>query len=93
MMGLFDPVTNIQEAKRYVTLLADVELDYHFDDNALDCLHDRVGHLMAIEIGVRVDELRKLDLDWGEHGCAIGYMVYILDQMGAEELKRIELGE
>ena len=69
---------NIKKAKDYIFKLHKNNLAFHFDDGAVDCLYkNNVCSLKeAKRIDRNLDEIYKADLDWGEHNCPIGYLLF-----------------
>ena len=83
------PVTNRQEAEAFIRRLHELELMYHFDDGAVDCLHGttiRGVPLCTLEEAVAIDQrVSECYAAWEASGadmmndCPIGYSLEIMD--------------
>jgi len=70
---------NIKEAKKFLKKLKNEDLMYHLDENAVDCLKYSTTSKKAEEIQKTVNEIYKVNLDWGKYNCPIGYCLHIMD--------------
>jgi len=81
--GLKKPITNVQEAKKWIDLLVASNMSWHFEDSAIDIGHSEDGKWVnswSTTVGrllnKRRDELYSLPFSvWGKDGCPIGYML------------------
>ena len=72
----------LEQAKSFIDQLGKQNLIYHFDDDAEDCLRNATTPQKAKEIQKTVNQIYASDLDWGKHGCPIGYCLYVLEKNG-----------
>lgn len=79
------PVTNREEAGAFLIVLVALDLDYHFDDGAVDCLHGTLINgvpLVTLEQAVAIDnKVAECYTAWEAsgadlmHDCPIGYVL------------------
>ena len=72
----------LEQAKSFIDQLGKQNLIYHFDEDAVECLMGSTTLERAKEIQKTVNQIYASDLDWGKHGCPIGYCLYVLEQNG-----------
>lgn len=79
------PVNDRPQAEAFIAALVALNLDYHFDDGAVDCLH-RNGHVTlseAQQIDAKIDACYCV---WRASGadlrtdCPIGHVLKLLDE-------------
>lgn len=78
------PVSNRAEAEAFITALHGLDLDYHFDDGAVDCLHGNglvsLADAEAIEAKIAdcytAWEASGADL---YHDCPIGHLLSLME--------------
>ncbi len=67
----------IEEAKKIIDDLNKRKLIYHFDEDAEDCLRDKVSKTEAKKIQSQVNQIYQANLDWEKFKCPIGYCLHI----------------
>lgn len=77
---------NIMAAKQFIDLLHDVDLLYHFDDPARDCLAFTGIDTPTIDAIQNYVNYTLFDdrIEWGEHGCPHGYALYLINGNGGQ---------
>lgn len=79
------PVTNRDEAGAFLIVMVALDLDYHFDDGAVDCLHGTTINgvpLVTLDQAETIDQkVRECYAAWEAsgadlmHDCPIGYVL------------------
>lgn len=74
------PVTDRAEAEAFIRVLHSLDLAYHFDDGAVDCLHG--NGLVTLEEAVEIDaKIAAAYAAWEAdgadmaHDCPIGFLL------------------
>lgn len=85
------PVTDRPEAEAFITALHAADLLYHFDDSAVDCLHES-NALVSREAAEAIQDRVNACYDaWEASGadmwddCPIGHALKVLDHTGEED--------
>lgn len=76
------PITNLAEGQAYLAVLHAEGLAYHLEDDPTEVVWGGTSappdwDEMA-QMRLRAREL--YELDWGEHGCPLGYLMDVLEQ-------------
>lgn len=74
------PVTTKVEAICFIAELVANSLDWHFDDCAVDCLHETNARLCLEDAELMNKQRDRLyDFEWSEEegGCPIGYVLKV----------------
>jgi hypothetical protein len=72
-------IADIGAAKDFIKALHSAGLMWHFDDCAVDCLHETNDHLDREEAAfLNAQRDRLYDFDWGECECPIGYALHVM---------------
>jgi len=75
---LCKPIQTDADAKRFVEALVKAELDWHFDDCAVDCLHETNPHVSREDAELlNAQRDRLYDFKWGSAKCPIGYVLQL----------------
>lgn len=77
---LSKPIASIEDAKAFIEQLNADGLMWHFDDCAVDCLHE-TNPLVPREEAELLNEQRDTlyDFDWAEFECPIGYALHVME--------------
>lgn len=71
------PIGSLDDACNFIDELVRLGLDWHFDDDAVDCLHETNIHLTRADaelLGRQRDDLYRFN--WGKAECPIGYCLH-----------------
>lgn len=72
---LRNPIATIDDAKTFIKTLVEEGIDWHYEDCAVDCLHETTPHITREDAEFLNSQRDRLyDFDWGpEFECPIGY--------------------
>ena len=70
---------DLRKAKSFIKDLHKKGWGFHFDDGAVESLYKNgiCSYAKARRIDSNLDQIYEADLDWGKHGCPIGYLIYL----------------
>ena len=70
-----DQIQTLADAQAFIGWLVNAGLNYHLEDDPVDCIGHLVTQAQAQAIGGLVQQCYRDEIQWGKYECPIGYML------------------